>query len=282
MLSSNRRALIAFFVLTFLLSWLAWGSVLAHDRGLLGWQLGETAGFLAVSISAITVTALSGGRAALKTYFGRFLVWRVAPRWYAAALLLPALPAVVALAVFVAVGGRPTIGALVPVAATVPLLLTQFVTHLLTEEAGWRGFALPRLRADHGPVASSLLLGAVWATWHIPLFLLPHTRQTYPFAGFVLQVIAITVVMTWLFDRTRGSVPLAALFHAAMNTSWAVLGVLWGDALLFWLTVASTVALALCVLPAMRRGRPAPVDAPDAALLREGGADERVDPLPTA
>lgn len=60
--------------------------------------------------------------------------------------------------------------------------------------------------------------------------MLPDSRQTYSFVGFALMVIAITFVMTWLFDRTRQSVLLAAIFHAAMNTWFAVTDTLWGDA----------------------------------------------------
>jgi uncharacterized protein len=253
MLRSSRNAVVAFFVLTFGLSWLAWGTLLANEAGLLGWRLPENAGFLAVPVAAVVVAAWFDGRRALGDFFRRFLIWRLPLRWYLAALILPGLPALAAIGFFVAAGGRPEVGGLVPVAATVPLLLTQFVTHLLTEEAGWRGFALPRLRALRGPLASSLILGAVWAVWHVPLFFAPDTKQTYPFAGFAIQVIAITIVMTWIFDNTRGSILIAALFHAAMNTWWAVLNVLWGASALFWLCVGFTVVLAAIVLVLQRR-----------------------------
>jgi membrane protease YdiL (CAAX protease family) len=129
----------------------------------------------------------------------------------------------------------------------VPLLLSQLLTHLLTEEVGWRGLALPHLRADLGSLPAGVLLGLLWAGWHIPMFFLNDTRQTYPFAGFVALAVSISIVMTWLWDHTRGSILIAALFHAAMNTAWAVLNVLWGDLQLFWLCVACTAALATFV-----------------------------------
>lgn len=121
------------------------------------------------------------------------------------------------------------------------------------------GSRVPGLRALLGPVAASLVLGLVGAAWHIPMFFVSGTRQTYPFLGFVLRVVAISVVMTWVFDRTGGSVVIAALFHAAMNTAWAALNVLWGDAALFWLCVGFTVALAVVVGIAQQKR---PVSAP--------------------
>ncbi len=247
MVGSARASLATFFTLTFGLSWFVWGSRLLHERGVIGWQLSNSFAFLAVSVSAVVVTCLVAGRTGLRALLKRLVIWRVSPRWYLAALLLPAVPALAALGVYTAFGGQHDVGALVPLSAAVPLLLSQLVTHLLTEEMGWRGFALPRLRAVLGPLSASLVLGPIWAAWHIPTFLLSGSRQSYPFAGFVVQVLAITVIMTWIFDRTRGSVLIAALFHAAMNTAWALLNILWGDVWLFSLCVGFTVAVAVVV-----------------------------------
>jgi membrane protease YdiL (CAAX protease family) len=188
------------------------------------------------------------------------VLWRVSPRWYLAAVALPVLPALAALGVHLALGGEHNVHALVPLAATLPLLLTQLVLHLLTEEVGWRRVALPRLRAHLGSLPAGMVLGLLWAGWHIPMFFLAGTRQTYPFPGFLVMVVSISVIMTWVWDHTRGSVLIAALFHAAMNTGWAVLNVLWGDLRLFWLCVAFTAVLA-CVVGArqLRGARNAPV-----------------------
>lgn len=248
---------VAFFVLAYLLSWSVWGSAIAHELGLIGWQLGAPLAFLAVPAAAVAVTAWSRGTAGLRDLGSRMVTWRVPVRWYLIALAAPGVPALAAVAVHVGLGGHHEIGSFVPVAGAVPLLLSQVLTHLLTEEVGWRGVALPRLRARFTPVVASLVLGVVWAGWHIPMFFVPGTRQSYPFTGFVLMVVSISIVMTWIFDRTRGSVLIAALFHAAMNTWWAVLAVLWGEARPFWLCVAFTVVLAAAVVVAQRRQVPA-------------------------
>jgi hypothetical protein len=98
------------------------------------------------------------------------------------------------------------------------------------------------------------------------MFFLDDTRQTYPFAGFVVMVVSISVIMTWVWDHTHGSVLIAALFHAAMNTTWAVLNVLWGDLRLFWLCAVFTAALAAAVAARqLRDSRTMPVPATEAA-----------------
>jgi membrane protease YdiL (CAAX protease family) len=252
--NKDRRTLIVFFALAYGLSWTVWGTTLAQQAGLIDWSVpAEPFGFLAVTVAAVVTTAFYGGRAALRSFGARLVLWRVPVRWYVAAVALPALPALAALGSYLALGGEHDIHALVPVSATLPLLLSQMLTHLVTEEAGWRGVALPHLRAGLGSLPAALVLGFLWAGWHAPMFFLDGTRQTYPVAGFVIMVVSISVVMTWIWEHTRGSILIAALFHAAMNTAWAVLNVMWGDLRLFWLCAAFTVALAVAV--AVRQAR---------------------------
>lgn len=271
---SDRTALIVFFALAYGLSWAVWGSVLARQNGLINWAIpAEPFVFLAVSLAAVVTTLLFGGRAALRALGSRLVLWRVPPRWYVAALALPVLPAVAALGVHLLTGGKHDIDGLVPLAAALPLMLTQVLTHLLTEEAGWRGVALPRLRRSLPSLPAGVVLGLLWAGWHIPMFFVAGTRQTYPFIGFVIMVVSVSVVMTWVWDHTQGSILIAALFHAAMNTSWAVLNVLWGDLRLFWLCVAINVALAAAVAARqVRDTRTQPSQVPPALASNKANA----------
>jgi membrane protease YdiL (CAAX protease family) len=89
-----------------------------------------------------------------------------------------------------------------------------------SEEIGWRGYALPRLAARFGLRRASLILGLIWATWHLPLFFSTSTnpyRQSFPM--YALSVTAISVVFAWLYDKTNGSLLLAALLHTSMNVT---------------------------------------------------------------
>lgn len=93
------------------------------------------------------------------------------------------------------------------------------------EEPGWRGFALPRLQAQLGPLAGTLVLGALWGAWHLPQFLLPgwadQNGGLHPssIAVFLLTVLSVAIIMTWIFNHTQGSLLLAMAAHASVNTA---------------------------------------------------------------
>jgi membrane protease YdiL (CAAX protease family) len=98
-------------------------------------------------------------------------------------------------------------------------------------EIGWRGFALPRLQVQMGPLGGTLVLGILWAVWHVPQYaLLPEWAAqnggTDPtnVGAFLLLVLALSPLMTWLFNHTRGSVLMAILAHASVNTALVVIG----------------------------------------------------------
>ena len=153
----------------------------------------------------------------------------MAPVWYAVALAGPLVLTLAAIALHVVLGGRPPgpgslVGAL-PAVLFVSVYMLLFVA--LGEEVGWRGYALPRLQARYHALVSSVILGALWALWHLPQFFNPATLYSdLPFALFLAYLIPFAVLITWIFNSTGGSVLMAMLVHAVMNTStqvWKVL-----------------------------------------------------------
>ena len=90
----------------------------------------------------------------------------------------------------------------------------------LSEEPGWRGFALPRLQAKFSPLVSSLILGVIWAVWHAPGRFggIEAKSLSDTLVEWVL-IVLVTVIFTWLFNRTKGSILVTALVHPAMNTT---------------------------------------------------------------
>jgi CAAX protease family protein len=98
----------------------------------------------------------------------------------------------------------------------------DFIVFVLVvgEELGWRGYALPLLLETRSAVTSSLILGVLWGLWHLPTFLVPGTPQYgLPLPAFVLLTVEYSILMTWVYLHTKGSVLIATLFHGAINLS---------------------------------------------------------------
>lgn len=90
----------------------------------------------------------------------------------------------------------------------------------LSEEPGWRGFALPRIQAKFTPLVSSLILGVLWAVWHAPLKFggIDSASFSDTLTEWVL-IVLVNIIFTWLFNRTKGSILVTALIHPVMNTT---------------------------------------------------------------
>jgi uncharacterized protein len=143
----------------------------------------------------------------------RIIQWRVNIVCYVAALGLPMLALILAQII----AGAPVSFEVTP--ELIPhLIVILLIGGPLGEEPGWRGFALPHLLKRWSPIAASAILTVIWACWHLPLWFIPGAEVPRPFPLYILGVAAITLVMTWLHLRSNGSVLLAMLFHASLNT----------------------------------------------------------------
>ncbi len=279
----ERRPLLAFFGLAYGLSWAVWvPTAVASQRGLLADRvpLLILPGAFGPFLAALLVTALGQGRIGVRAWLGRLLRWRVGLHWYGVALLGPFALAFAALGLARLLGLSsvpPTGGAPIglpdlPWYALVPLLVVgTLLGGPLPEEPGWRGYALPLLQARWSALAASLLLGALWAVWHAPLFWMVGAPQEHlSLPAFFLAALPLSVLFTWVYNNTRGSVLLGVLFHAAFNTSsglwqgdpratWLVAGLL-------WLVVLAVVwrygARNLARVPLVRRGQASEMRSP--------------------
>jgi membrane protease YdiL (CAAX protease family) len=248
---------LGFVLIAYAMSWPVW---------LLAWVTGwfplvVLGGFGPASAAAVMLRL---GKQPLRPWLRRLLSWRVRPRFYAYALLLPAaLYGLVNLALQVL--GADVDWSLLP--GRLPgYLLALLLTATLfggLEEPGWRGYALPRLQARHTPFRATLLLGLAWGVWHVPL---------YGPAGFVVPLV-LAFFYTWLYNRT-GSVLLCVLLHgsftAAQDELLLTADSVTVDAVILGIYVAAAAAVVL-----LTRGRlgvpavllpsapavPAPVDA---------------------
>jgi uncharacterized protein len=176
--------------------------------------------------SAVIMTGLTLGRDGVIALLKRYLQWRVGWRWYLAAFLMP--PASIALAVYLHAaftGTSPDFSTVMAYkifgeSAYLPLfILPFFLIDLVAngEEIGWRGYVLPRLQAKHGALTSTLILGVIWGFWHLPKFL--SHWNVISFTWFMAHTVAVAVLYTWMYNGTKGSLLLVALFHAGSNTA---------------------------------------------------------------
>lgn len=213
-------ARLALFVgVTFAFTWTAWGLVLAlggdPNRGpvtLTLWMLG---GF-GPPIGAIVAARLDG-RQPVRGLLLHLLRWRVDAGWYA----LIALPLAVAIAAVTILGWpvAPEASLLATVGVTAPTFVIMAVAGGGLEELGWRGYALPHLQNRIGALPAAVGIGLVWAVWHLPLYAMIDTTQADSnFGWFALQAVALSVILTWIYNGTGRSILLPVLFHAAVNT----------------------------------------------------------------
>jgi membrane protease YdiL (CAAX protease family) len=172
------------------------------------------------AIAAVVLTALVEGKAAVRTLLARFKVWQIPAKWWLTALLVyPVLLAITAI-LYRQTGCQP---ALAVQTTTVPVLIINLVTlaiATLGEETGWRGVAMPGLQRRHAPVPASLILGFLWATWHLPFWMLMDTYDQFGMGYITLNylfIVFLTVYMTWLFNHTRSSLLIASIFHYTFN-----------------------------------------------------------------
>ena len=221
------RSLYKFFGLSFILSWVLWIGAAA----VLGWDFSRPSAFAPVSgflyllgvfgpaLVAVALTAHEQGRVGTLVLLRRTIDFSPSARWYVFALAYFATVKIV-----VAIVYRTIVGTW-PAFDGTPWFIMLAGTAISTpvqagEEIGWRGYALPRLSSCVGLPVASLVLGIVWAVWHLPFFLIPGVDKSgQSFPVYLLATIALSITMAWLYWRTNGSLLLTMLMHAAINNT---------------------------------------------------------------
>lgn len=239
-----RRALVVCCTLAFVLPWAVWGTTIGEQRGLIDWHVPQSLAFwIGLPVAYLAAAALSGGPGALLALVAGMLRWRVGWRWYGVAVgLSVGLPLLGLL-----VGPFPAgAGAAAGSFAQLPTaLLVETALFWLTEEPTWRGFVLPRVELWLPPGWAGIAVGVLWAVWHLPLFAIQGSFQAgLPFGGFVLLTVATSIILTWLYHVSGGSVLLCAVYHGVVDVTFATTGVLTTTSASFWTVVAGHVVAA--------------------------------------
>jgi membrane protease YdiL (CAAX protease family) len=222
------RNLVFFFLFVFGLRWLVDGLQIAGIVKASGAGLGLILLTLASwgpLIAAFVVTAITSGKVGVKALWGRFWNRNITLRWLLVAIsIIPAVALGANLLTRLTDGQNyPWFFSYDPLWTILTVFLAAFVGSGMAEEFGWRGFVLPRFQARWNALASSLILGIIWALWHAGQWFIPNShlfgRNVWLWGGGMLL---LSIIMTWVFNNTRGSVLSAVVIHAMWNT-----GIFW-------------------------------------------------------
>jgi uncharacterized protein len=264
--------LVFYFLIAFGFSWLMFLPGLLTYYGVISLsddvvRLLAIGGLLGPILSGFIATAATEGRPGVTRLLRRMACWRIGIRWYVFALV--GLPAAMVLATFIRPGGlesfdisaRPSF--LGYVRAFISMAL---IGGPLFEEPGWTGFAQPRLQRLYGPLIGGLILGSLWALWHLPGFLIPSQDVTdipprgtvLDFVVFAMALMGLRLIIIWVVNNTRNSVFMAILLHASWNTFYgAALIHLFRSPIVLgnYLNLAIAACVLALVLIAVTRGR---------------------------
>jgi uncharacterized protein len=218
----RRYPLTAFFVLAYALSWPYMIVDALGSHGLLAFRLPMLLWIpmgYGPTFAALIITAALAGKTGIRTLLGRLLIWRVGWIWYAVAVFGSVMLSGITMLLYALLSGTPLVAPVVSAQVLITAPLLFLIGGLVNgEEIGWRGFGLPRLLAKHSALTASLILGSLWALFHLPLF---FTRgdsfASTPPLSFLVRMVGAAILFTWLFNNTGGSLLLAYLMHAASN-----------------------------------------------------------------
>ena len=212
------KTLVSFLALTFGLSWIPMALFMLFADQFTA-LFGEMSSTNPIFLLAVYAPGISGifliwrhyGLKGLGSFFRRLFLWRAPIQWWL--FLLLGIPVIV----YAAAAIKGTINDPFPFSPwfmVFPALLQSLLLGPMGEEFGWRGLALPLLQRKFAPFWASLILGIIWATWHAPSFLLSGTPQSaWSFGPFFVGLLAVAVILTPLFNASRGSLLIAILYH---------------------------------------------------------------------
>ena len=270
----KRHPLVAYFVLAYALTWALIVPIMLSQRGLGIFDLPDPlllALFLLSTFSgplpaALILTSIIDGASGRQQLLRRMFQWRVGLGWYL--LVIAGYPLIFLVGLTFYSGAAPWIALIQkwPLIFTyyLPIAAIGIIFPGLGEEPGWRGFALPRLQLQYGPLTGSLILGTLHGLWHLPAYFIPGTILEGPFnftqfAANTCLIIALTFIWTWLFNQAGQSILFAMFVHGVSNAASGLIPRLIVDTTAdpwFGFKVGAVCALLIIVFTQGRLGYP--------------------------
>jgi membrane protease YdiL (CAAX protease family) len=216
----------AYFIVAYALSWMIEIPLALSAQGSIQTAIPKSLHYLAgygPMLSAMIVTGLTEGFPGLKKLWSRMVLWRVKPKWWLAAVSPLGLYLFAGTTLWVFQGVQVDLVSMGEVDFLPPLGLAALPLWILTfgigEETGWRGFVLPRLQEKRSALSATLILWVLWALWHLPMFFFSYQTSVVP--GMLMGLLAGSIMFTWLYNSTGGSVLIAAVWHGLFNATTA-------------------------------------------------------------
>jgi membrane protease YdiL (CAAX protease family) len=244
-----------FFLAAWTISTLALLPTIVAQRGIIAGPAERFVGLAPFAVfspmlAAMLVSRFEAGGSGIRAVFRPLRDWSVRPAWYLLAFLSFPLTFFLGVAVYKLTGGSGEVQWFYP--PQTPDRIAAMLMIPIGEEVGWRGFALPRLQQRYGPLKASLLLGLGWGLWHLPMFLMAGVPFGWLLLGMVLFLVPGSVIYSWVFNRTRGLLPVAIIMHVGIHTNNSML-TLPSNPVPFLVDVAAVIVVAAVLLAADRR-----------------------------
>jgi len=216
----------SFFVIAYAISWILWIPAVLYIKLVLpagqdpgGLMFAMLLGTFSPTIAAIIMTGFLDGKPGVKKLLAKFLVWRVGFRWWLVTFLIAPVAILAAMGIYTLQGGN--LGQFDLSQWLVVLLGPVFaLPFFVGEELGWRGYALPRLQQKYSALWSSVIVGVMWTFWHAPAYWAPEGTAIsgqpvtlFAVGWYLILTIGISILATFIYNNTKGSVLLAVLFH---------------------------------------------------------------------
>ena len=225
----KKHPIITYCILAYAMSWIIVAPLVASAQGFIDVSVPFALHYLndyAPLSAAIITTAIANGTDGLRELFQRMIKWRAGLGWVLVAAFSPlALFGIATGMVIVGMGEEPPDLSLLGSITYLPYLggggwIFWILTAGIGEESGWRGYALPSLQGNMSALSATLIVTLLWVGWHLPRFFYYGNYMILGFSVLPLAAhgfLALAIVLTWLYNSTRGSILMAALFHGGYN-----------------------------------------------------------------
>lgn len=234
--SSVKIQIVTYVLITYALTWIIWGVIYFFSNSFFAINTADGSQTIFInnlipSIVGIILTGYFDGFDGIKGLFKRFTIWKVNPFFYIFVLFYALASYCVPFWICNTIGYKCCLKAPAFFRAPLGFCLILFtliywtvIRGALREELGWRGFLLKKLQSKLSPVCSSLIVGTLWACWYIPSFFLnKNPYDVESFGLFFISTITLSIILTWIYNRTHGSLLFTSIFYGAYGTTVAEL-----------------------------------------------------------